>query len=337
MKYIVTIILVFFATAAYGFDYGIMTPYSTSAIMEIPSDTSVPGTCNIGELFLDTDSTAGIALEFCQDTNTWKYVGEGVFIQAGDVPTNETDPITGAVSGVVCADGGGNISACSNLTDVAVPSASTDLSDTADLVRTSDAGTEYLQPGGDGSGLSGVVTAETDPIVGAINGIPTADGGGNISAAASSDVIGLFASGSCSGYLKSDGDCDTPAGGYTDLTQFVDQTAWRVFYSNTDGDVTELALGADGTFLKSNGASSAPTFAVPAGSGDVSKVGTPVDNQVGVWTGDGTIEGTAGFTYDGSNLLLTGDIGATGTRITKGWFADLQGDCGHACTGAKVQ
>lgn len=58
--------------------------------------------------------------------------------------------------------------------------------------------------------------------------------------------------------------------------------------------------------------------------GDVTKVGTPVDNQVGVWTGDGTIEGTSGLTYDGSNLLLTGDIGITGTRITKGWFTDLE-------------
>lgn len=57
---------------------------------------------------------------------------------------------------------------------------------------------------------------------------------------------------------------------------------------------------------------------------DVSKVGTPADNQVGVWTGDGTIEGTAGLTYDGSNFQLTGDIGSTGTRITKGWFIDLQ-------------
>lgn len=58
-------------------------------------------------------------------------------------------------------------------------------------------------------------------------------------------------------------------GGYTNLTQFVDQTAWRVFYSNGSGDVTELALGADGTFLKSNGAAVAPSFATPAGAGDM--------------------------------------------------------------------
>lgn len=41
------------------------------------------------------------------------------------------------------------------------------------------------------------------------------------------------------------------------------------------------------------------------GSGDVTKVGTPVDNQVGVWTGDGTIEGHAGFTYDSSTRTLS--------------------------------
>lgn len=88
------------------------------------------------------------------------------------------------------------------------------------------------------------------------------------------------------------------------LTQFVGNTAWRVFYSDGSGDIIELALGADGTFLKSNGAAAAPTFATPAGSGDVSKVGTPVNNQIGVWTGDGTIEGDANFTWDGTSLNI---------------------------------
>ena len=106
------------------------------------------------------------------------------------------------------------------------------------------------------------------------------------------------------------------SGGYTNLTEFVEQTAWRVFYSDTDGDVTELALGADGTYLKSNGATSAPTFATPSGSGDVSKVGTPADNQVTVWTGDGTAEGTSGLTYDGSDFGVTGNIVVSGTVDT---------------------
>ena len=40
------------------------------------------------------------------------------------------------------------------------------------------------------------------------------------------------------------------------------------------------------------------------GGGDVTKVGTPVDNQIGVWTGDGTIEGDAQFLWDGSALTV---------------------------------
>jgi hypothetical protein len=53
--------------------------------------------------------------------------------------------------------------------------------------------------------------------------------------------------------------------GYTNLTSFVDQTAWRLFYSNADGDVTELALGADTTVLTSNGETSAPTWEAGGG------------------------------------------------------------------------
>jgi hypothetical protein len=60
------------------------------------------------------------------------------------------------------------------------------------------------------------------------------------------------------------------------------------------------------------------------GGGNVSNTGTPVNNQIAVWTDATTIEGTTGLTYDGANLQLTGDIGSTGTRITKGWFTDLQ-------------
>lgn len=44
------------------------------------------------------------------------------------------------------------------------------------------------------------------------------------------------------------------------------------------------------------------------GSGDITKVGTPVDNQIGVWTGDGTLEGDSGLTYDGTDLDVSGAI-----------------------------
>jgi len=82
---------------------------------------------------------------------------------------------------------------------------------------------------------------------------------------------------------------DTPFGGYTNLTSFVDQTAWRLFYSNNLGDVIELALGTDGQYLKSTGATSAPIFDDPAGAGDMLKATYDTDE-------DGDIDVAAGGT-----------------------------------------
>ena len=53
------------------------------------------------------------------------------------------------------------------------------------------------------------------------------------------------------------------------------------------------------------------------GTGDVTKVGTPVDNQVGVWTGDGTLEGDANFTFDTAAdcVKITGQIDMVHTAV----------------------
>jgi hypothetical protein len=53
------------------------------------------------------------------------------------------------------------------------------------------------------------------------------------------------------------------------------------------------------------------------GGGDVTKVGTPVDNQIGVWTGDGTIEGDTGLTWTGSAFAADGSavFNETGTAV----------------------
>jgi hypothetical protein len=58
--------------------------------------------------------------------------------------------------------------------------------------------------------------------------------------------------------------------------------------------------------------------------GDVTKVGTPVNNQVGVWTGDGTLEGDSKLTFDGATLGVTGgaifadDVTVNGLNIGNG-------------------
>ena len=100
---------------------------------------------------------------------------------------------------------------------------------------------------------------------------------------------------------------DTGQGGVTIEVTDIDissQVTGDLPVDNLDGGTNANAT----TFWRGDG-----TWSVPAGGGDVSKVGTPVDNQIGVWTGDGTIEGQAGLTWDGSALNVDGDIVVTGS------------------------
>lgn len=83
----------------------------------------------------------------------------------------------------------------------------------------------------------------------------------------------------------------TGGGGGTD-----DQNASEVPFDDTGLSITASNVQELGEALDAK--------VVGSGSGDVSKVGTPVDGQIGIWTGDGTIEGESNLTFDGSNLTL---------------------------------
>ena len=71
-------------------------------------------------------------------------------------------------------------------------------------------------------------------------------------------------------------------------------------------NVLSTGEGSGTKYLREDGDGTS-SWQAAAGGGDVSKVGTPADSQVGVWTGDGTIEGNADLTFDGSELLITAD------------------------------
>lgn len=45
--------------------------------LEIPNGTSLPGTCTVGQQFMDTDATTGQRLYLCESVNTWALQGDG--------------------------------------------------------------------------------------------------------------------------------------------------------------------------------------------------------------------------------------------------------------------
>ena len=48
-----------------------------AAGLKIPSSTTLPGTCAVGQIYMDTDATSGQRLYLCESTNTWALQGDG--------------------------------------------------------------------------------------------------------------------------------------------------------------------------------------------------------------------------------------------------------------------
>ena len=69
-------------------------------------------------------------------------------------------------------------------------------------------------------------------------------------------------------------------------------------------NAVSLPAGKSILFMTTTGNNTWTVMDFTFGDGDVTKVGTPVDNQIGVWTGDGTLEGDANFTWDGNQVLV---------------------------------
>lgn len=49
----------------------------TSKTVRVPNSTTLPGSCAVGDMYMDTDATTGQRFYLCESTNTWALQGDG--------------------------------------------------------------------------------------------------------------------------------------------------------------------------------------------------------------------------------------------------------------------
>lgn len=186
------------------------------------------------------ESSAVVASPSIDVAITSGAVSASVAVLGAAEPTLTTNTATSGLSGI--------LKAASNTLEVAT--AGTDYVATNDS-RLTDARTPTSHVHG------GISNAGA---IGSTSGLPIKTG--------TSGVLEVGAFGTSAGQFAQGNDSRFHDRSHA-MTSTSDHTAgnWKVFHSNGSGQLVELALGADGTYLKSNGASLAPSFATPAGGG----------------------------------------------------------------------
>jgi len=75
-------------------DVGTGTYDFGGASVEVPNSTSLPATCTVGQIYMDTDATSGQRIYACESTDTWALQGDGG--GGGTSRTNLTLPVQSA-------------------------------------------------------------------------------------------------------------------------------------------------------------------------------------------------------------------------------------------------
>jgi len=101
-------------------------------------------------------------------------------------------------------------------------------------------------------------------------------------------------------------------------------TAPTVSISATPAELNLLDLSGltAGWVLSADTATTASWKAPAGGGGNVSNTGTPLDNQVAIWTNATTVEGVTGLTYNGTVLGVAGTIDLGDMTIGDGVLTD---------------
>jgi hypothetical protein len=200
--------------------------FAQGTTTQIRHGGTLPSSCSPsnGDVFFKTGTAPG--LYDCPATNTWRLIATA----ASGTPGGSDTQIQFNCSSAFCGDSKFTYDSATgtltigNGTDpgmISILGRSTTPSG-AELPGTGKCGWWYDNVAGQAkfidhsgascgpSGGSGTVTSSGSPSSGNIAKFTNST---DIAPAAASNVVSLFNSGTCSGYLKSDGTCDTPSGG----------------------------------------------------------------------------------------------------------------------------
>jgi hypothetical protein len=238
------------------------------ATVEVPNSTSLPGTCTVGEVYIDSDATTSRVLYACESTDTWAIVG------ATDLTSSVTHTIGDGSSGDVVLTFNGDAGTdgtftwdvsedafnFSNVVKFLADSAPT-VDTAADVAFDTDIwgasrGTLLLYDGTAGVGLVGILTSDT-----CSNGeVPKFNTGGTWTCESDDNTSGFTVGDTQVVYALS---ADTPGGeaafSYNDTTNtlFVDNitlapsatpTSAQYDSDTTDGDAnTQQVTNCTGT------------------------------------------------------------------------------------------
>lgn len=179
-----------------------------------------------------------------------------------------------------------NITGAWSFDDITVPAPTTDLH----------AATKKYVDDNIGSGDVGVSGTPVDNQIAVWTGASTIEGDANLTWNAATNTLAVGGTLSLNdltidNIIINGNDISTTSGDLT-LTPFTGNVT-----VTSVNDVPLIATGSATNYLTEAG-----TYATIAGGGDVLSTGTPLDNQIAVWTNATTIEGTTGLTYDGTTF-----------------------------------